>query len=311
MLPETQQHGCTHSLRKEKTMKNKRKYLPYLFTSLLLICVVQMQAAFAATSPSLSASADAADVAAGDYVDVSVQLSGNPSISTLVAALSYDSSVLKYDSTSWNGSFSGSDMKMASDTGSEVNVSVVCDSSYSADGTVATVRFQAVSDCSEIPVTLSLRDMADADLSAVSDCKVSSQLRVPETSGKKDVTEKKEPDTADIKTSEPDAGQREEQSSSGNPVESTASAARDNTQSAASAAAGSTQETTVSAGGGVQSTSVQNAQAASSSKTGSSKPDQNYKTGAGIGSDLLLVLAAACGILALVLVVRKRGEEKK
>ena len=70
---------------------------------------------------------------------------------------------------------------MASDTGSEVNLSVVCDSSYSADGTIVTVRFQAVRDSSSIPVTLSLRDMADAELSAVSSCKVSSRVRVPQT----------------------------------------------------------------------------------------------------------------------------------
>ena len=125
--------------------------------AMLLACMMQAHPANAAASPSLSASADAAGVSEGGYVNVSVNLSGNPSISTIGMALAYDSSVLRYESASWNSGFSGSDMKMASDTGSEVNLSAVCDSSYSADGTVVTVRFQAVSDSSSVPVTLSLR----------------------------------------------------------------------------------------------------------------------------------------------------------
>ncbi len=318
MLPEMEQHGCTRSFKlrvgKEKIMKNKRKFIPCLFACLLLACIMQIHTAYATASPSLSASADAAELTAGDYVNVSVHLSGNPSISTLGTALSYDNSVLTYDSTSWSSGFSGSDMKMASDTGSEVNLSVVCDSSYSADGMIATVRFQAVSDASSIPVTLSFRDMTDADLSAVSDCRVSSRVRVPETSGKKEDAKKDQTDTVDLKASEPEqsTGKSAESSAAGNPAADTAGADNENIQSAASdTSAGSTQETAVSAGGGTQSTSVQNAQAASSSDTGSSRPDQNYKTGSGIGSDILLVLAAACGILALVLAVRKHGEEKK
>lgn len=92
-------------------------------------------------------------MAKGDFVNVSVNLSGNPTISTLGVALGYDSSVLSYDNISWGSGFSGNDMKMVSDTGSEVNLSVVCEDSYSADGTVATVSFQAVSESSSIPVT--------------------------------------------------------------------------------------------------------------------------------------------------------------
>lgn len=249
-------------------MKDKRKYLSCPLIFLLCICMMQINIANAAASPSLSASADVADVAAGDYVNINISLSDNPSVSTLGMALNYDRSVLNYDSTLWNGSFSKSDMQMASDTGSKVNLSVVCDSSYSTDGTVVTVRFKAVSDSSSIPVTLSLRDMADADLAAVTDCKVSSQVRVPETTGSRD-------NNADVKDQQ--AGNT---ASTGN-------------------------------GDGVQHVSVQNVQPAQSSASGSAQPDQNYKTGAGLGSDIFLIIAAACGILALMLAVRKHGEEKK
>lgn len=232
--------GCTHS-RKELKMMKTRKHLSYLFVSLLL-CMVQIHMAYAATSPSLYASADAAEVTAGDSVNVSIKLRDNPSVSTLGIALGYDKSVLKYDSISWSGNFSDSDMKMASDTDSEVNLSVVCDNSYSADGTIATVRFRAVSDASSIPVTLSLRDMTDKDLSEISNCKVSSQVRVPKTTGTKSNTV--QPKT---KTS-------------------------------------------------------------SSSEVVSSKPDQNYKTGAGMGYDIWLIVAVACGMLALILAVKKHDE---
>lgn len=292
-------------------MINKKKYSLCLLISLLLVCLLQINTTYAAAAPSLSASADTATVTEGSYVNISVNLSGNPSISTLGAALRYDSSVLKYDSASWSGSFSGSDMQMASDTGSEVNLSVVCDSSYSADGTVVTVRFHAVQNSSSIPVTLSLRDMADADLSAVSNCKVSSQVRVPETAGKKNAAADNKEDMVELKASETDTGRAESESGSDEQLAvSVADTGTERVQSGSNASAGNTQEVSLTAGGGVQSISIQNAQSAPSSNTGSAKPDQNYKTGAGLGNDIFLIIAAACGILALVLIVRKRGEEK-
>ena len=297
-------------IRKETDMKDIRKHLSCLLIALSFVCMMQVHTANAAASPSLSASADAAGVTEGGYVNVSVNLSGNPSISTLGAALSYDSSVLSYESASWNSGFSGSDMKMASDTGSEVNLSVVCDSSYSADGTVVTVRFQAVSDSSSIPVTLSLRDMADADLDAVTDCKVSGQVRVPETAGSKDNAADKKDGTADLKAQETDTTDGTEGKSSPSEQKAVGSAGTDtgNVQSVSIAA--NTREAGA-ASSEVQYSSVQNAKPDLASGSRSAKPDQSYKTGAGLGNDIFLVIAAACGILALMLAVRKYGEEKK
>lgn len=250
-------------------MNNTKKRFSYLLVSLLLFCMMQICTAYAATSPSLYASADAAGASKGSYVNVSIKLRGNPSISTLGVALGYDSSVLKYDNTSWSGGFSGSDMKMTSDTGSEVNLSVVCDSSYSTDGIIATVRFRAVSDASSIPVTLSLRDMADKDLSEVSNCKVSSQVHVPKTTGTKS-----------------DTVQPEVKGSSTNSAKNTVSVKNTKTRNA----------------------TVKKAQTSSSSKAESSKPDQNYKTGAGMGYDIWLIVAIACGMLALILAVQRHEE---
>lgn len=280
---------------------------------LLLVYIMQVHTANAAASPSLSASADAAGVTEGSYVNVSINLSGNPSISTLGAALSYDSSVLSYESASWNSGFSGSDMKMASDTGSEVNLSVVCDSSYSADGTVVTVRFRAVSESSSVPVTLSLRDMADADLEAVTDCKVSSKVRVPETAGSQNGDINKKDSTVDLKSQETGNTDKTEGESSSSEQQTAVIANTDNgnAQSVSNSVAANTQRTEAAADSGIQHISVQNTQSVRSSGTGSAKPDQSYKTGAGLGNDIFLLIAASCGILALMLLVRKHGEEKK
>lgn len=284
-------------------MRNKSKYFTCLLISLLFVCIIQINTVNAAASPSLSASADTASVTEGGYVNVSVNLSSNPSISTLGIALNYDSSVLKYDSAAWSGGFSGSDMQMTSDTGSQVNLSVVCDSSYSADGTVVTVRFQAVKDSSSIPVTLALRDMADADLSAVSNCKVSSKVRVPETVDKKE-------NTAEAKASGTGQGTDAAERESGQSEQQTVSVANVDTGSVQSASGSVTGNAAGTAASGAQSASAQNAKAATASEAGSAKPDQNYKTGAGLGNDILLVIAVACGILALLLAVGKNREEK-
>lgn len=287
-------------------MKDIRKYLSCLLIVMSLVCIMQVHTASAAAS--LSASADAAGVAEGDYVDVSINLNDNPSISTLGAVLSYDSNILSYDGASWSDGFSESDMKMASDTGSEVNLSAVCDGSYSVDGTVVTVRFQAVSDSSSIPVTLSLRDMADADLDAVTNCHVSSRVRVPETAGGEDNAAEKEDGAADLKSQETEnTDETEEKSDLSEPKTADISSAdTGNVQSASDAVAVNARETGTAVGSGMQ-----YAQTALASSAGNAKPDQNYKTGAGLGNDIFLIIATACGILALILSVRKHGEEMK
>ena len=103
-------------------MKRNKLFAAGLFCSLLFAGITQANVSYAEAAPSLNASADTGSVAKGDYVNVDVNLGGNPSISTLGASLGYDSSVLKYDSSTWNSGFSGNDMQMASDTGSEVNL---------------------------------------------------------------------------------------------------------------------------------------------------------------------------------------------
>jgi len=135
----------------------------------------------AASAPSLSASADADSAVKGQTVNVKVKLNGNPGITTVGLTLDYDSGILKYDGSTWNAAFSGSDMTMVSDNGGSLNISAVCDSVYTADGTVLTVSFKALSDTSEIPVTLELRDLSDARMETVDDYSLSSKVKTPDT----------------------------------------------------------------------------------------------------------------------------------
>lgn len=268
-------------------MSRNKSFAAGLAFSLLLYGLAQPGRVYAA-SPTLSASADTGSVKAGDYVNINVDLSNNPDISTFGAALNYDSSVLQYDSSTWSGNFTESDMQMASDTGSEVNLSVVCDDSYSADGTVVTVRFQAVQDSDSIPVGLSLRDMADADLSEVADCAVAGTVSAPQTpqtppeSDESDLVDTDNlEDTSEIsivdEQVQPDDPQKDDVPDTGN-----------------------TDGTSTGQTGNYSNTSGSPLASAKSSRL-----DANYKTGNGLGSDWLLVGAAACGISAIVFGIRR------
>ncbi len=289
-------------------MKRNKLFAAGLFCSLLFAGITQANVSYAEAAPSLNASADTGSVAKGDYVNVDVNLGGNPSISTLGASLGYDSSVLKYDSSTWNSGFSGNDMQMASDTGSEVNLSVVCDGSYAQDGTIVTVRFQAVKDADSIPVTLALRDMADADLGAVSDCTVASAVQAPQAENppQDDIVDIENPDdTTDIQVVDEveDPQGTDESSGAGQtdpqPTQNTSAgdvSGADIQPQPAMADPGSTESG--SSAGAAESTSY-------TQQSGSSGLDANYKTGAGLGSDVYLIGAAVFGILALVLLVRR------
>ncbi|MDE7312061.1 MAG: hypothetical protein K2N87_10680 [Eubacterium sp.] len=272
----------------------------------LFLCLVQKSTVYAA-SPSLSASADTGSVAQGEYVNINVELGNNPSISTLGAALAYDSSVLKYDSSTWNSNFSGSDMQMASDTGSEVNLSVVCDDSYEADGTVVTVRFQAVKDSDSVPVTLALRDMADAELEQVSDCTVASAVQVPQTA--KPVKEPTQDPIKETDESSPVDLQDPQQAADISIVDEEINPETPSEDVPSDAASGAAQQTANAADSTQAASAAGGTQAAVSPQAKASRVDANYQTGIGLGSDALLIGAAVFGILALVLALRHRREE--
>lgn len=290
-------------------MKNKGNLLATLFITLLLTSIIPATVVNAA-SPSLSASADKASAANGDYVTINITLNNNPSLSTLGMSLSYDGSILQYDSTSWSGSFSGNDMKMASDTGSEVNLSVVCEESYLANGTVATVRFQAIANTDSIPITLSLRDMADAELSAVSNCSVAAKVKTPAQPSQKPANKEEitPPETNEPAANESTSSKKHTSQQDSNAAKS---APTQNVSSAQQQTGLKTQQVTVSTQTNQsQRTTSQNVQSASSSSTKSVQADRNYKTGAGIGNDMFLMIAAVCGITVLLILMKKTKKEE-
>lgn len=256
-------------------MRNKRKIFTAFLICLLLSCTMRIHIVSAATTPVLSASADTADAVQGNTIQIQIQLNHNPDLSTLGMTLNYNNSMLRYLDSAWSNHFFGSDMTMASDTGDAINLSFVCESSYPSDGTLVTVRFEALENLSSIPVTLALRDMADANLSPVSDCQVIQEIQVPETES--------EPETVDAakdapaKESEPETLEKE--SAIQPAVYATEPEPKQN-----------------------QPVSTQNAKTA--------KADENYKTGAGIGNDVIVLAAAVCGIICLLLLaIKERRKE--
>ena len=247
-----------------------------LFAGFLMFCFMLINSVAVYAVPSLTASVDKASIVEGDKVAVSVSIHNNPQISTLGMALNYDNSILQYQSSFWSGNFSESDMTMASDMGDAVNLSAVCDESYSADGTIVTVYFLVSRDAEAVPVSLVLRDMSDAGQSDISDCSVTGTVKVPET------VHSQTEEVLDVN----DANEQE---------------------------IGSEQKinTSNTDAGYAQLISVQHTADAPRPVTDSFKVDENYKTGAGIGSDLLLMAAVACGVLALFLGIKKRKGERE
>lgn len=157
-------------------MKAKKQFFIWLAAVLLGIACLPGWPVQAAAVPSLYASAD--KTAGQPVVNVRVSLANNPEIHTLKCSLAYDSSILQYEDSTWSSAFSQSDITNASDTGGSVNLSVISSDSYGSDGNIVTVRFRMRQETAALPVTLSLQEMTDIDLEAVSDCQVSSAVRM-------------------------------------------------------------------------------------------------------------------------------------
>ena len=157
-------------------MKAKKQFFIWLAAVLLGIACLPGWPVQAAAVPSLYASAD--KTAGQEVVNVRVSLANNPEIHTLKCSLAYDSSILQYEDSTWSSAFSQSDITNASDTGGAVNLSVISSGSYGSDGNIVTVRFRMRQETAALPVTLSLQEMTDIDLEAVSDCQVSSAVRM-------------------------------------------------------------------------------------------------------------------------------------
>lgn len=352
-------------------MKFKRQFFTLAAAVLVFLCSLSAGTVKAAAAPTLSASSDQASAVSQSDVNISISLTGNPGISTLKMSLTYDSSILQYEGSTWSSSFSENDVKMASDTGSAVNLSVVSSSDYSADGGIVTVHFKAVRNADPVPVTLVLQEMTGTDMDNVTGCQVEGRIRVPaagnsgvntaesDTAGntggstaesdaagntRGSMAESDSPEenvagadvadeevngtdeevsradqasgtdkggsVADDKPGEPDSAVEESDNGAEDDIpEDNTGLLSDREEKSAGIASDETEneEPDVSV---YRSESAQTSQASAarqsvSSSTGNSKTDTSYKTGAGIGKDILLILAAGCGILALIILCKR------
>lgn len=349
-------------------MKFKRQFFTLAAAVLAFLCSLSAGIVKAAAAPALSASSDQASAVSQSDVNISVSLTGNPGISTLKMSLTYDSSILQYGGSTWSSSFTENDVKMASDTGSAVNLSVVSSSDYSADGGIVTVHFKAVRNADPVPVTLVLQEMTGTDMENVTGCQVEGRIRIPAAgntggnSAESDTAGNTGGSTAESDaagntgrdTAEPDenAADRPGENVAGVSMADEEANGTDEEVSRADEASGTDKGESVaddkpgepdsaieesddgntgllsdreekSAGiasdeaeneepdvSVYRSESTQTSQASAarqsvSSSTGSSKTDTSYETGAGIGKDILLILAAGCGILALVILCKR------
>lgn len=146
--------------------------------------------------------------------------------------------------------------------------------------------------------------MADADLAQISGCTVTSAVHAPEAQNTQPISE--DDDTVDLENpaEASDVSVVDEKSEPKQQSESVVTTdLYGGTESGSGTSSGMSQGVSISnTNSGTQTAAVSQAR--------SSRPDANYQTGNGLGSDVLLVGAAAFGILALILAVRRHREEK-
>lgn len=252
----------------------------YMLWMVMAVCLIfAAQPVYAASAPQLSASVDTAGVKKGETVKVKISLKNNPGISTLGLELDYDAEELEYRACDWNSGLGGNDMKMASDAQGIVNLSFVCDECYQADGTVAIVSFRAKKDVSAVDVALGLREISDENLSAVENCKVIKKVQVPAEAG----TSKKQ-----------DKEAKPQQTPTKQPKSSSSSQTAATEEKTVSKTAGTTAKTVKT----TANTAVNTARAADAENA---KLDESYQTGVLAGSDVLVVVASVCVLVAFII----------
>lgn len=268
----------------------------YAFCMMVIICLVMAgQPALASGTPQVSASASGASASKGETVKVTISLKNNPKISTFGVTLNYHPDEFQYKDCKWSSALGGNDMKMVSDEEGNVNVSLVCDQSYEAEGTVATIVFQAKKDVAAVNMTLQLREMADENLSDVENCKLVKAVQLPKAEGKETATKQNNTKEKEQETKKKEASKKaEEQKQEVVTKEAEVSKKVENQVSQTkSASSTETAQKTVRESKSVNRTEMKTA-------TSASKLDENYKTGVAVGVDILFVIAAICGLGAFI-----------
>ncbi len=261
----------------------------YTLWMIVVICLLAtVQPAFASGTPQVSASASAASVSKGETVNVAINLKNNPKISTFGVTLIYNSNEFQYKDCNWSSTLGVNDMKMVSDEDGNVNLSLVCDQSYEAEGAIATIVFQAKKDVAAVNMTLQLREMADANLSDVGKYTLIKEIRVP-------VEEKKETGVKQNKDGKNDEKSKKEELKKVEASKQTEILKKEENQKSQVKSVSSKETTSKAVTESKTGTKTGMGSAASSAKL-----DENYKTGVAVGADILFVIAAICGLGAFI-----------
>ena len=131
----------------------------------VLVAFSMFSFAVSAANPSLTASASkTADIKAGDEVTVTVKLSKNSGLGTLIAELNYDGAAFKVESAT-AGTLFGNDFVNSGLT-NKVKFVAASTNVVNAEGTVFTVKFKALK-AADSTMTLKIAEATDDDYNNV------------------------------------------------------------------------------------------------------------------------------------------------
>ena len=131
----------------------------------VLVAFSMFSFAVSAANPSLTASASkTADIKAGDEVTVTVKLSKNSGLGTLIAELNYDGAAFKVESAT-AGTLFGNDFVNSGLT-NKVKFIAASTNVVNAEGTVFTVKFKALK-AADSTMTLKIAEATDDDYNNV------------------------------------------------------------------------------------------------------------------------------------------------
>jgi hypothetical protein len=151
-------------------MRNLKKY----FMGMVMLAVLLVLPTKAWGAGTMNVTVGTTDNAAsGDTVTVRLVGSNNPGISTFAVKLAYDSDYLTYNDATWSSTITSdsNNMEMITPTTEDsqpvLNISSIMTGTYSENETIVTLNFTAKSDYTTMPVTLTSREVTDADYDPV------------------------------------------------------------------------------------------------------------------------------------------------
>jgi hypothetical protein len=276
-------------------MKNLKKY----FMGMVILAVLLVLPTKAWGAGTMNVNVGTTDNAvSGDAVTVRLVGSNNPGISTFAVKLAYDSDYLTYNNATWSSTITSDsgNMQMITATTENnqpvLNISAVMVNTYSNNETIVTLNFTVKRAYTTMPVTLTSREVTDANYDPVT-----LSIVVDATAG---MTSQSQSSTTSQSTS-----QNTSQSTSQTTSQSSQNSSQSSSQNTSQSTSQDSSQTTDNNNSGVQSTESElvsgsgtSAGKGSSAAASSSKGvDKTPKTGT---IDVRVALAAAIVIFLVI-----------